>query len=99
MPGISGFEVLARIRKTRSLIELPVILVTARNDSACIADGLDRGANDYITKPVDLVVALARIRNQLALRVAEAAARERNNLARSLREMALRSVSLNRDGF
>ena len=97
MPGMSGFDVLARIRKTRSLIELPVILVTALNDSSHIATGLDRGANDYITKPIDFVVALARIRNQLALRHAEAAGRERSSVARSLREMALRSVLLDRD--
>jgi DNA-binding response OmpR family regulator len=93
MPVISGFKVLANIRKSRSLIELPVILVTARAESADIANGLERGANDYITKPIDFPVALARIRNQQALKNAESSGRERNNLARSLREMALRSVS------
>lgn len=93
MPVMSGFEVLANIRKSRSLIELPVILVTARAESGHIADGLERGANDYITKPIDFQVALARIRNQQALKNAESAGRERSNLARSLRELALRSVS------
>ena len=97
MPGMSGFDVLTRIRKTRSPIELPVVLVTALNESSDLANGLERGANDYITKPIDFVVALARIRNQQALRHAEAAGRERTNVARSLREMALRSVSLNNE--
>ena len=99
MPGLSGLEVLARIRKTRSMLELPVLLVTARTDSQCIVDGLDRGANDYITKPIDFPVALARIRNQQAIRLAEAAVRERDKRAKSIRELALRSVSAPDDDF
>jgi diguanylate cyclase (GGDEF)-like protein/PAS domain S-box-containing protein len=65
MPEMTGLEVLESLRKTYSVLELPVIMVTAVNDSNMTADALQLGANDYITKPVDFVVALARIRAQL----------------------------------
>ena len=45
MPGLSGLEVLTRIRKTRSPAELPVIMVTAKTESEDVVDALDRGAD------------------------------------------------------
>jgi len=68
MPGMSGIEVLEKLRSTRSADELPVIMVTARADSADVVDALERGANDYVTKPVDFPVLLARVQTQLRLR-------------------------------
>jgi len=65
MPGLSGTEVLERIRAKHSAGLLPVIMVTARSQSEDIVDALNRGANDYITKPVDFSVALARVITQL----------------------------------
>lgn len=76
MPGISGLEILAEIRAKHSLAELPVILVTARSESRDVVEGLNAGANDYVTKPIDFPVALARVRTQLALKHAETARRE-----------------------
>ncbi len=76
MPGVSGLDALAAIRKTYSPIQLPVIMVTARSHSEDIVNGLQLGANDYITKPVDFPVALARIHTQLSHRRAEQALRE-----------------------
>jgi diguanylate cyclase (GGDEF)-like protein/PAS domain S-box-containing protein len=72
MPGMSGLEVLSRLRETRSQTELPVIMVTARAQSADIIEALGLGANDYITKPVDFPVALARIRTHLSYKWAVA---------------------------
>ena len=66
MPGMSGLEVLSSLRETRSQTELPVIMVTARAQSGDIIEALGLGANDYITKPVDFPVALARIRTHLS---------------------------------
>jgi diguanylate cyclase (GGDEF)-like protein/PAS domain S-box-containing protein len=66
MPDISGLEALPGIRKMYSPIELPVIMVTARNQSEDIVKALDIGANDYLTKPVDFAVALARVGTQLS---------------------------------
>jgi diguanylate cyclase (GGDEF)-like protein/PAS domain S-box-containing protein len=65
MPGMNGFELLKLLRGTWSASELPVIMVTAVNDSESVVEALNLGANDFITKPVDFPVALARIRSHL----------------------------------
>jgi diguanylate cyclase (GGDEF)-like protein/PAS domain S-box-containing protein len=66
MPSMSGFAVLSRIRETHSSTQMPVIMVTARTDGADIVEAFGLGANDYVTKPVDFPVALARIRTHLS---------------------------------
>jgi diguanylate cyclase (GGDEF)-like protein/PAS domain S-box-containing protein len=71
MPGMSGLEVLQILRRTWSASELPVLMVTAKDQSEDIVTALDLGANDYITKPIDFAVALARIRTQLSRKEAE----------------------------
>lgn len=75
MPGLSGLEVLKSLRQRWSQQELPIIMVTAVADSASIAEALELGANDYVTKPIDFAVAIARIRSQLSRRHAEMALR------------------------
>ena len=76
MPDISGLEALKMLRQVYSPIELPVIMVTAKNQSEDIVKALDLGASDYLTKPVDFPVALARIATQLSLKRAQEALRE-----------------------
>ncbi len=71
MPGIDGIETLKRIRSRRSASALPVIMVTAKSESGNIVDALQQGANDYVTKPVDFAVALARVNTQISRRRAE----------------------------
>lgn len=71
MPGIDGIETLKRIRSQKSASALPVIMVTAKSESENIVESLGLGANDYITKPVDFAVALARAHTQIGLRRAE----------------------------
>src|SRR5580700_12027208 len=66
MPEVSGLEALRTIREKYSATELPIIMVTARNQSEDIVKALKMGANDYLTKPVDFAVALARIGTQLS---------------------------------
>ncbi|HEY0007332.1 MAG TPA: SpoIIE family protein phosphatase [Tepidisphaeraceae bacterium] len=68
MPGMSGLEVLERVRRTKSPADLPIIMATAKDESADIVGALKLGANDYITKPIDFPVALARVQTQLTLR-------------------------------
>ena len=63
LPGRSGLDVLAEIRRRRP--ELPVIMLTALGQKEDVVDGLDRGADDYVTKPFDLDELLARVRAQL----------------------------------
>ncbi|MDP3847483.1 MAG: EAL domain-containing protein [Pseudomonas sp.] len=76
MPDMDGLEVLDRLRQRYSQQELPIIMVTARSQSEVIVDALARGANDYLIKPFDFAVALARVRTQLAFRRAEQAIEE-----------------------
>ncbi|MGA8903264.1 putative bifunctional diguanylate cyclase/phosphodiesterase [Bradyrhizobium sp.] len=71
MPGMDGMETLKRIRSRKSASALPVIMVTAKSESDNIVDALEQGANDYVTKPVDFAVALARVNTQLSRRRAE----------------------------
>ncbi len=70
MPGMTGFEVLKAVRLARSPAALPVIMVTAKTDSEDVVEALSLGANDYVTKPVEYPVALARIRAHLGIRAA-----------------------------
>jgi phosphoserine phosphatase RsbU/P len=76
MPGMNGLEVLKFLRRVDSLIDLPIIMVTAKGESEDIVEALELGANDHVTKPLDFPVVLARIRNQLALRRAVAQVQE-----------------------
>jgi diguanylate cyclase (GGDEF)-like protein/PAS domain S-box-containing protein len=66
MPGLSGFDVLKELRGTHSRTKLPVIMVTARTAGEDVVEALKIGANDYLTKPIDFQVALARIETHLA---------------------------------
>lgn len=59
LPKINGFDVLRRIRINR--IQTPVILLTAKDEIADKVNGLDNGADDYMTKPFNTQELLARI--------------------------------------
>jgi DNA-binding response OmpR family regulator len=59
LPGVDGFEVCRRIRSTG---ELPIIMLTARNDDIDVVAGLEAGADDYVAKPAQARVLEARIR-------------------------------------
>jgi diguanylate cyclase (GGDEF)-like protein/PAS domain S-box-containing protein len=76
MPEITGLDALRILRKIYSAAELPVIMVTAKNQSEDIITALDLGANDYLTKPIDFPVAVARISTQLAHKRAQEALKE-----------------------
>jgi diguanylate cyclase (GGDEF)-like protein len=71
MPGMSGLDLLRLLRATHSPSELPVIMVSAVNDSEAIVGAFDLGANDYVVKPIDLRVMDARIQTQLLRSQAE----------------------------
>jgi len=88
MPGMTGMDVLRTLRATRSPAALPVVMVTAKTDSEDVVEALSLGANDYVTKPVDYPVALARIQTHLrttqAMRVEAAAAIEPRSPAQAV---------------
>ncbi|EQC52528.1 response regulator [Bacteriovorax sp. DB6_IX] len=68
MPDLSGDQVLVQLRKTYSAFELPIIMVTGKSETEAIVNSLRGGANDYIVKPVNIEVALARINTQLTMK-------------------------------
>ncbi|MFL2781300.1 MAG: phosphate regulon transcriptional regulator PhoB [Rhodospirillales bacterium] len=62
IPKISGMEVCRRLRRNSLTREIPVIMVTARSEEVDKIQGLDMGADDYITKPYSIKELLARVR-------------------------------------
>lgn len=78
MPEMDGMETLRRIRQKYTAGELPVIMVTALDQQANIVESIQQGANDYITKPIDLPVLSARSESQLQRKRAEDTVRRMN---------------------
>jgi len=76
MPVMNGLDVLKVIREKHSSTELPVVMVTANTRSEEIVGALSLGASDYLTKPIDFPVALARINTLLSHKRAEESLRE-----------------------
>lgn len=68
MPGMDGFEVCERIKRDRATRLTPVVLVTSLNDSDARVKGLDAGADDFLTKPVDSNELLARVRSLIRMK-------------------------------
>jgi len=68
MPGLSGIEVLRLVREKRSREELPIVITTARDQADDVIEALRSGANDYVTKPLDFPVVVARAELQIQLR-------------------------------
>ncbi|PIS11639.1 MAG: hypothetical protein COT73_02865 [Bdellovibrio sp. CG10_big_fil_rev_8_21_14_0_10_47_8] len=67
MPGTGGDDILLQVRKCFNAVELPIIMVTGNSDTSEVVNCLQRGANDYITKPLNFEVARSRIATQLRL--------------------------------
>ena len=68
MPGMDGHEVCRRLKADPVLRDIPVIFVTAHNDEAAEAQGLDLGAVDFISKPINPKIVRARVRTHLTLK-------------------------------
>lgn len=66
MPGMTGFEVLERVKSDDSLKHLPVILISALDDSENMAKGIAMGADDYLPKPFNPLILKARVGASLA---------------------------------
>lgn len=77
MPEMDGYEVLRRLKSSAETKDLPVLLISAEYcDDDRIALGLDLGAHDYVTKPVNPEVLVARVRAAVRIRRAEQSLRE-----------------------
>lgn len=67
MPGMDGFEVCRTLKKDNATASIPIIFITAKDSREGKIEGLNYGAADYITKPIDLDETLARVRTQLRI--------------------------------
>lgn len=88
MPGMNGFEVCQRLRSTPQLAEVPIIMLTALDDRASLVQGLEAGADDFISKPVERQELVARAHTVTRLNRYRTLLEQRENL----REMAERLI-------
>jgi DNA-binding response OmpR family regulator len=61
LPGIDGFEICHRLRAEPQTAQLPILMLSAKGQAADKAMGLQVGANEYLTKPVERLVLLGRV--------------------------------------
>ncbi len=90
MPGLSGFDVLTRLRRDERTRDIPVIFITGLDDAADELTGLRLGAADYIVKPLVAPVVLARVQTQIELK------RARDKLTRLNEALRMRTATLER---
>lgn len=84
MPGMDGFEVCRRLKADFATAHIPVVMVTALDQPADRVRGLDAGADDFLTKPVDEVALIARVRSLTRLKMSVDELRSRAMTAASL---------------
>jgi diguanylate cyclase (GGDEF)-like protein len=68
MPGMDGYEVCRRMKADVAMCDIPVIFVTAHSDEAAETRGLEAGAVDFISKPINPTIVRARVRTHLTLK-------------------------------
>lgn len=83
MPEMDGLEVCRRLKQDKITADIPVVFITARNSKEGKIEGLNYGAADYLTKPIDLDETLARVRTQIRIQESH---RENLELTRRLEE-------------
>lgn len=80
MPGMNGFEVCRRIRATPTLAEVPIIMVTALDDRSSLLLGIEAGADDFLSKPIDRQELRLRVRTIIRLNRYRTLVKQRENL-------------------
>jgi CheY-like chemotaxis protein len=65
MPRMDGFEACRRLRSDEATKAIPIIIVTTRGEDNYVEGGYECGCNDYVTKPINRVELLAKVRNQI----------------------------------
>ncbi|MGB8981236.1 MAG: response regulator, partial [Anaerolineales bacterium] len=89
MPGMDGFEVCRRIRAAPPLAEVPIIILTALDSRDALLKGIESGADDFLSKPVDRRELIARVRTITRLNRYRTLLEQRDNI----RHMAERAVA------
>jgi signal transduction histidine kinase len=87
-------EVLQQIRKTKNILELPVILISALSEQATVTHGIRLGANDYISKPMNLNVVRARVNIQIMVKQIMDERRRINAYLTQTNEMKARMIQV-----
>jgi putative two-component system response regulator len=67
MPGMDGFETCLQLRKKKQIANIPIIMVTALDDKESKLKGLEAGADDFLSKPIDTLIFKARVRTIIRL--------------------------------
>ncbi|MFC0331653.1 PP2C family protein-serine/threonine phosphatase [Paenibacillus sepulcri] len=88
MPGVDGITACHAISQSPRLRDIPIIMVTAIGDSKKLAEALDAGAIDYVTKPINRIELLARIRVALRLKEQKDWHKERDRRVREELQLA-----------
>jgi two-component system cell cycle response regulator len=78
MPRLNGFQTLAALRRDPALADIPVIFLTGRDSGADAAEGLRRGAHDYLRKPFETMELVARLRVAQRMKLLQDELRARN---------------------
>ena len=68
MPGMDGYEVAKRLKTKPATLHIPIVMVTAQTDPSALIDGLNAGAEEFLTKPVNRAELWLRVRNLLRLK-------------------------------
>ncbi len=84
MPGLDGFQVCRRLKDDPTTRHIPVVLVTALDGRQDRITGLDAGADDFLTKPIDDVVLFARVRSLTRLKIVMDELRQREESGRKM---------------
>lgn len=84
MPGMDGFEVCTKIKQDPKLAHIPVVMVTALTDTQDKVRGLESGADDFLSKPINDTALMARVRSLVRLKMALDEWRVRENTASQL---------------
>ena len=84
MPGMNGFEVCRRIKEDDATMHIPVVIITALDQTSDRVTGLEAGADDFLTKPVEDTALFARVRSLVRLKVMMDELRNRESTGVSL---------------
>ena len=87
MPGMNGYEVCERLKNDPELDHIPVVMVTALDASRDRIRGIEAGADDFLTKPINDVALFARVRSLLRMKLALDELRLRDNVSLQLGEL------------
>ncbi len=84
MPHMSGFDVLKSIRSNEKKFDIPVIILTAKSEKEDVIEGINLGANDYITKPFETEILIAKMKGLIKLKELQEEIKEKNKILETL---------------